>query len=244
MGNRGGEQSPQAHMAKQPKTKENSATGLFNRLRCHRPYDLQSQLFIPIPQAQDNKKIAVANGSLATVAGFGDIYITSTLILKNVLHEQGSGRRIGLAKERSGLYHLESSKQTSNNLSSSFLSSSNKDTIWLYHLRLESESSPIPTGVTRNFPQVLKVYSREKAILEQKQVQESNSDPGNEITIRSDPPLHTQPGETSTNSTDNLDLNLPIVVRKGPENALTDHSIHYHAIVFLSTYHQPTRISL
>ena len=83
----------------------------------------------------------MANGSLATVAGFGDIYITPTLILKNVLHvpkllailisiqklthdlkfyaiffpsycnfqEQGLGRRIGLAKERNDLYHLESS---------------------------------------------------------------------------------------------------------------------------------------
>ena len=83
----------------------------------------------------------MANGSLATVAGFGDIYIIPTLILKNVLHvpklsanhvsiqklthdlkcyaiffpsycvlqEQGSRRRIGLAKEMSGLYHLESS---------------------------------------------------------------------------------------------------------------------------------------
>ena len=33
-----------------------------------------------------NKKIAMANDSLATVAGLGDIYITPTLILKNVLH--------------------------------------------------------------------------------------------------------------------------------------------------------------
>ena len=110
----------------------------------------------------------MANGSLATVAGFGDIYITPTLILKNVLHvpklsanlvsiqkfthdlkcyaffspsyyvfqEQGLGRRIGLAKKRNGLYHLESSHKTSNNLSLSFLSSSNKNTIWLNHLCL------------------------------------------------------------------------------------------------------------
>ena len=35
---------------------------------------------------QSNKKIAVANGTLATVVGFRDIYITPTLILKNVLH--------------------------------------------------------------------------------------------------------------------------------------------------------------
>ena len=46
------------------------------------------------------------------------------------------GRRIGLAKEMNGLYHLELSHKTSNNLSLSFLSYSNKDTIWLYHLRL------------------------------------------------------------------------------------------------------------
>ena len=114
----------------------------------------------------------MTNGSLATVAGFGDIYITPTLILKSVLHvpklsanlvsiqklthdlkcyviffpsycvlqKQGLGRRIGLAKERSGLYHLESSQKTSNNLSLSFLNSSNKDTIWLYHLRLGHSS--------------------------------------------------------------------------------------------------------
>ena len=110
----------------------------------------------------------MANGSLATIASFRDIYITPTLILKNVLHvpklsanlvsiqklthdlkcyaiffpslcvfqEQDFGRRIGLAKERNGLYHLELSHKTINNLSLSFLSSSNKDTIWLYHLHL------------------------------------------------------------------------------------------------------------
>ena len=46
---------------------------------------------------------------------------------------------------------------------------------------IEPVSSPVPASVTRNFPQFPKVYSREKTIPEQKQVQESNSDPGNEI---------------------------------------------------------------
>ncbi|RVW75295.1 Retrovirus-related Pol polyprotein from transposon TNT 1-94 [Vitis vinifera] len=128
----------------------------------------KSQLFNTYTPSPSNKKIVVANGSLVIVAGFGDIYITPTLILKNALHvpklsanlisiqklthdlkcyaiffpsycvlqEQGSGRRIGRAKEMSGLYHLESSQKTSNNLSLSLLSSSNKDTIWFYHLRL------------------------------------------------------------------------------------------------------------
>ena len=55
----------------------------------------------------------------------------------------------------------------------------------------EPMSSPIPASVNRNFPQFPKVYSRENVIPEQKHVQESNSDPRNEITVRSDPPLHT-----------------------------------------------------
>ena len=121
----------------------------------------KSQLFHTYTLSPKNKKIAVANDFLATVAGFRDIYIIPTLIFKNVLHvpklsanlvsiqklthdlkyyaiffpsycvfqEQGSRRRIGLAKERSGLYRLESSTKTSNNLWLSFLNSSNKDII-------------------------------------------------------------------------------------------------------------------
>ena len=46
----------------------------------------KSQLFHTYTPSPSNKKIAMANGSLATVASFGDIYITPTLILKNVLH--------------------------------------------------------------------------------------------------------------------------------------------------------------
>ena len=133
-GNRGGQQRPQAHMAKQPKTKKNSATGEFNseemeKLKSllgsldkptgtyslalsgtpslsfcinasHKVYDdswiidsgatdhitSKYQLFHTYTPSPSNKKIAVANGSLVTVAGFRDIYITPTLILKNVLH--------------------------------------------------------------------------------------------------------------------------------------------------------------
>ena len=46
----------------------------------------KSQLFHTYTPCLSNKKFAVANGSLDTVASFGDIYITPTLILKNVLH--------------------------------------------------------------------------------------------------------------------------------------------------------------
>ncbi|KAG6485462.1 hypothetical protein ZIOFF_054000 [Zingiber officinale] len=93
-----------------------------------------------------NRKIIVANGSLAIVAGFGNVHHTPNLILKNILYvplsanlvsvqklttklhchvifspsycvfqDQDSGRRIGLAKEHSRLYYLESTKK--NNLS-------------------------------------------------------------------------------------------------------------------------------
>ena len=46
----------------------------------------KSQLVHTYTPSPSNKKIAVANGSLVTVAGFEDIYIAPTLILKNVLH--------------------------------------------------------------------------------------------------------------------------------------------------------------
>ena len=41
------------------------------------------------------------------------------------------------------------------------------------------------------FHNFIRCIQRKKVILEQKQAQESNSNPGNEITVRSDPPLHT-----------------------------------------------------
>ncbi|RVX23273.1 hypothetical protein CK203_000307 [Vitis vinifera] len=129
-GNREEQQRPQAQMAEQPKTEENSATDRFNSEEMEKLRSLlgfldkptgtcslalldhmtsKSQLLHTYTPSPSNKNIAVANDSLATVAGLG--------------------RRIGLAKERNSLYHLESSQKTSNNLSLSFLSSSNKDTI-------------------------------------------------------------------------------------------------------------------
>ena len=105
----------------------------------------------------------------------------------------------------------------------------------------EPVSSPVPTSVTCNFSQFPKVYSREKAIAEQKYVQEFNSDPKSEITVRSDPPLHTQLGETSTNSIDNLDLDLPIAVRKGTREC-TNRPLyplsHYVSLKHLSPAHK------
>ncbi|RVW62074.1 Copia protein [Vitis vinifera] len=78
-------------------------------------------------------------------------------------------------------------------------------------------------------------------------VQESNSDLGNEITVRSDPPLHTQPGETFTDSIDNLDLDLPIAVRKGTREC-TNRPLyplsHYVSLKHLSPAHKNFIVSL
>ncbi|RVW30957.1 hypothetical protein CK203_098734 [Vitis vinifera] len=126
-GNRGGQQRSQAHMAEQPKTEENSTTSRFNSEEMEKLRSLLDPL---------------------------------TNLLELVLwlfQKQGSGRRIGLAKERSGLYHLESSQQTSNN-SSSFLSSSNKDTIWLYHLCLDHPSFRVLKVMFPHLFQGLDIY--------------------------------------------------------------------------------------
>ena len=53
--------------------------------------------------------------------------------------DQGSKRKIGLAKEHNGLYFLSTSSQpelVKFTLSTSFFSSSNKDVSWLHHRRL------------------------------------------------------------------------------------------------------------
>lgn len=95
-----------------------------------------SNFFHTYTPCSSTRKISIADGTTATVAGVGDIIITPRLVLKNVLHvpklttnlvsiqkltrdlnchvtfypsycdfqDQGSGRRIGRAKEKDGLY--------------------------------------------------------------------------------------------------------------------------------------------
>ncbi|RVW46001.1 Retrovirus-related Pol polyprotein from transposon RE1 [Vitis vinifera] len=61
------------------------------------------------------------------------------------------------------------------------------------------------------------------------------------IFHRSNPPLHAQPGETSTDSTDNLDLDLPIVVRKGTKECANQPLYplsHYVSLKHLSPAHK------
>lgn len=82
----------------------------------------KSKLFHTYDPCPSTRKFMVANGSLSTFAGIGDIHITPTKW------------KIGFAKEGNGLYYLE--YYGGNYKSQSFLSTSSKDTIWLYHLCL------------------------------------------------------------------------------------------------------------
>ena len=103
---------------------------------------------------------------------------------------------------------------------------------------------PVSLAIFHNF---LRCIQRKNVILEQKQAQESNSNPGNEITVRLDPPLHTQLGETSTYSTNNLDLDLPIAVRKCTKEC-TNRPLyplsHYVSLKHLSPAHKNFIVSL
>ena len=53
----------------------------------------------------------------------------TSIALQFVLHHF----RIGLAKEKDGLYYLEASKESRGDQPMSLLSTSNKDTLWLCH---------------------------------------------------------------------------------------------------------------
>ena len=62
-----------------------------------------------------------------------------------------------------------------------------------------------------------------------------------------DPPLHTQPGETFTDSTDNLDQDLPTVVRKCTRECTNQplYSLsHYVSLKHLSLAHKNFIVSL
>ncbi|RVW81808.1 hypothetical protein CK203_051609 [Vitis vinifera] len=100
-----------------------------------------------------------------------------------------------------------------------------------------------------NFPQFPKVYSRDKGKghSRTKVSPRIQLNPGNAITVRSDPHLHTQPGETSTDSTDNLGLDLLIVVRKGTRECTNQPLYplsHYVSPKHLSPAHKNFIVSL
>ena len=117
-----------------------------------------------------------------------------------------------------------------------------------------AESSPIPASVTHDFPRFSQVYSRRKAVPDSKQVQESNSDPRIETTVKSDFPHQPQPAEIPTDPTD---FDLPIAVRKStrectkrPLYPLSHHvslnrlsPTHKKFIVSLNTIIIPTTVS-
>ncbi|KAJ9552519.1 hypothetical protein OSB04_016564 [Centaurea solstitialis] len=98
-------------------------------------------------------KIRVADGALASIAGAGTISITPPINLKS---ELATGRMIGHAKKKDGLYYLDTSsgKPTSRPISLVSESlSSNKVQIWLHHFRL---GHPSFHTLRTMFPQLFK----------------------------------------------------------------------------------------
>ena len=152
--------------------------------------------FLTYSPCSSSKKIATADGSLATIAGIGDVKISPLMTLKNVLHvpklstnlisihkltqdlyytvifhnnycifqDKDSGRMIGRAREKDGLYYLETPSQNSLPYSLSSLSleqpslSSIKEKIWLHHNRLGHPSFRI---IKILFPSLFKGLSVE-----------------------------------------------------------------------------------
>lgn len=48
--------------------------------------ELSSLIFTTCTPCSSNRKIAIADGSLTTVAGIGDVFVSKVLTLRNVLH--------------------------------------------------------------------------------------------------------------------------------------------------------------
>ena len=133
-----------------------------------------SKVFTFYNPSPSNRKISTADGSLTTVAGLGEVCLSQSIVLKNVLHvpklstnlmsvnqltqdlkchvifypsqclfqDQDTGKTIGRAKEKNGLYYLEllhDQSRTENRLASSLLTekiSTKKEKLWLHHRRL------------------------------------------------------------------------------------------------------------
>ncbi|RDX95153.1 hypothetical protein CR513_22367, partial [Mucuna pruriens] len=86
-----------------------------------------SQFFHSYNPYPSNRKIMVAYGFVATVAEVGDIYISLTIILKDVSHVPKLS------------VNLVSIKKLTNDLNC-YVISSNKDIVWLHHLHLGRSS--------------------------------------------------------------------------------------------------------
>ncbi|RVW49858.1 Retrovirus-related Pol polyprotein from transposon RE1 [Vitis vinifera] len=64
-------------------------------------------LFSTYSPCAGNLKVKIADGTLSPVAGKGSIRISESITLNPVLHDLSSGKTIGSAKEREGLYYFD-----------------------------------------------------------------------------------------------------------------------------------------
>ncbi|KAA0049856.1 Beta-galactosidase [Cucumis melo var. makuwa] len=90
-----------------------------------------SEHFISYASCAGNEKIRIADGSLAPIAGKGQIVSFDGFALQNVLHDMSSGRTIGTARHSRGLYILDDDTSCSSlsrvSLLSSYFSTSEQD---------------------------------------------------------------------------------------------------------------------
>ncbi|KAA0052292.1 hypothetical protein E6C27_scaffold207G001230 [Cucumis melo var. makuwa] len=90
-----------------------------------------SEHFISYAPCAGNKKIRIADDSIAPIAGKGQIVPFNSFALQNVLHDMSSGRTIGTARHSRGLYILDDNISCSSlsrvSLLSSYFSTSEQD---------------------------------------------------------------------------------------------------------------------
>ncbi|RVW38185.1 Retrovirus-related Pol polyprotein from transposon RE1 [Vitis vinifera] len=143
-------------------------------------------------------------------SGIGDVKISPSLMLKNVHHDEDSGRMIGHAREWDRLYYLKAPNVTFHEQESYFtipyLQGKNS-----FELVLPDQPEPVPEN-PKSAPENVrfdKVFSRKKTVVPKSvQVQDFNLNSKNKITI-------SNPSLQSESHVNNDDQDLPIAVRKG-----------------------------
>ncbi|KAK3027983.1 hypothetical protein RJ639_039336 [Escallonia herrerae] len=151
-----------------------------------------SHKFLTYHPCPSNRKIAIADGSLAIVAGQGNIVLSPSITLKNVLHDQVTRRTIGHARgdtssmEDKDLFLREPSMlvktspvQTKSTPEVELNSRGDSEAEPIESFPYLSEEPSRPINPTLTMP--LKVYSRRiKPVINPVQVQETESSLGNE----------------------------------------------------------------